>query len=97
MNRRTDVDQIDRNILQILSAYERLTPLQVWYELEEDSAGKTKPSVEQILQRLEFLSDRGFVEKLTGSEVSGNSSLSIYRLKASTALMGMRWGDQSRD
>ncbi|NIO03139.1 MAG: hypothetical protein GTN74_00600 [Proteobacteria bacterium] len=90
MNGRIDVDQIDRNILRILSAYERLTPLQVWYELEEDTAGKTKPSVEQILQRLEFLSDRGFVEKLTGSEVSGNYSLSIYRLKASTALMGMR-------
>jgi len=82
MDGRTEVDETDRGILQILSTYEQLTPLQVWYELEEDPSGRAKPSVEEVLKRLESLSEKRFVERVTGKEVSGNSRLSIYRLKA---------------
>ncbi len=88
MNGHTIVDETDQSILRILSNYERLTPLQVWYELGEEDAGKSKPSTEEVLRRLESLRTRGFVERVSGIEVLGNSRLSIYRLKASTHMAG---------
>jgi len=88
MELRGSVDEMDQSILRILSTYERLTPLQLWYELAENDAVKRRLTEKEILSRLESLRAKGFVERITGMEVFGDSRLSIYRMKTNPDMEG---------
>lgn len=81
MEVRVNMDEMEQSILRILSNYERLTPLQLWYELAEDDAMKRRLTEKEIISRLESLRAKGFVERITGMEVFGDSRLSIYRVR----------------
>ena len=65
MKRRTTLDAVDQSILRILSKYEHLTPLQVWYEMGEDDAVREAMTEEEITSRLESLRGKGLVERVT--------------------------------
>jgi len=53
----------DRSILQILSLYEHLTLLELWFKIGE--ASTLEPvSKEEVLNRLHSLADKGFVERI---------------------------------
>jgi len=79
---RNSLDQIDRSILRILSYYEKLTALQLWYELGEDDTVKKRLTEEEILGRLESLTAGGFLERLTDpNTVSNRPALLIFRIK----------------
>ncbi len=75
------VDPIDQDILRILSAYEFLTPLQVWYELGEDDTVKERPTEEEVSRRLVALATKGSVEAVKEAEGGRDSGLLSYRLK----------------
>ena len=80
MAKRSILDEMDQTILRILSDYEGLTPLELWYEIGEDDGVKGKATEEEILSRLESLEAKGFVEAVT----KGNpSDLLGYRAKSS--------------
>lgn len=83
MKGRNLLDEVDKSILRILSDYEQLTPLQVWYELGEDDAVKERTSEEEILTRLESLRKKGFVESVTEVATDDASSSLTYRVKRS--------------
>lgn len=68
------VDVIDENILRILSLYDHLTPLQLWYEFGEDDLGKRRLTEAELLSKLESLRVKGFVEIGKGAEVGGGFS-----------------------
>ena len=57
-------DKIDQSLLKILSSYEHLTTLELWWEMGEAGAA-AKISKEEVLSRLESLEALGFVERLT--------------------------------
>jgi hypothetical protein len=61
------LDKIDRNILRILSLYEDLNLLQLWYEVGESDGAGGSMTGEEILERLKSLSSQGFVECLIES------------------------------
>ena len=75
------LDAIDQTILRILSAYEQLTALDLWFELGENHTVKERVTEGEILSRLESLTARGFVERLTSEGVDGNAATAIYRVK----------------
>jgi hypothetical protein len=79
------LDTTDREILRVLSLYEGLDSLQLWYELGESDGRVDRIAREEILERLEFLGSRGFVEKVT--EVGDGSGYAKYRLRYSA----VRW------
>lgn len=81
MKRKNKLDTIDRNILRILSLYEHLNLLQLWYECGEDDALKGRTTKEEISERLEYLSVKGLVERIMGAETDDDSGDLIYRLK----------------
>jgi len=62
------LDPIDRNILRILSLYEDLDLLQLWYELGESDATGEVVTREEVLSRLKSLRSRGFVERVEEGE-----------------------------
>ena len=74
-------DAIDQNILRILSLYDHLTALQVWYELGEDHVVKGSLSEEETRNRLDSLVTRGFVEKSGKAGFRDDLTLSVFRLK----------------
>jgi len=74
-------DAIDQDILRILSLYEHLTALQVWYELGEEGIIKGGVTGEEITNRLEHLVARGLVERIERTGVGGSLASQIYRLK----------------
>jgi len=78
-----NLDLTDRQMLRILSLYENLNPLELWYELGEMSHPAPRLTNEEIVTRLESLRSQGVVEKIPGS---GNPdrgfSQSRYRLRA---------------
>ncbi len=78
-----DLDRIDLNILRILSLYDDLTPLQVWFELGEDDLVKERATGTEIRSRLESLETKGFVEAVASSQVGRRPSYIGYRLKRS--------------
>jgi excisionase family DNA binding protein len=82
------VDAIDQNILRILSLYERLPPLQLWYELGEDDIPKRPVTQKEIENRLKTLVARGFVERVRGAGVSGDLASPAYRLRTSDDVAG---------
>lgn len=64
MEEHESLDTFDRSILQILSLYEHLNLLELWFEIGE--AGTPEPvSKEEILNRLQSLMAIGFVERVT--------------------------------
>jgi len=52
------LDSIERDILRVLSLYEHLTPLQLWYELGEDDTTVETMTEQEILRTLESLKKR---------------------------------------
>lgn len=79
------MDRIDERILQILSLYDHLTPLQVWYELGEDDLVREKMTEAEIFERLESLRARGFVETVTKAQVGGRSRYLGYHVTGAVA------------
>lgn len=75
------LDAIDQTILRILPAYEQLTAVELWYEFGEDDAVKETVTEEEILDRLESLREKGFVERVTEAGVDGDPAPVIYRVK----------------
>jgi len=64
MEARGSLDTFDRSILQILSLYEHLSFLELWFEIGE--AGTLEPvTKEEVLSRLDSLMAQGFVERVT--------------------------------
>jgi DNA-binding Lrp family transcriptional regulator len=58
------LDATDRGILEILSLYEHLNLLELWFEIGE--AGTLEPvSKEEVLSKLHSLMAKGFVERVT--------------------------------
>ncbi len=61
------LDLIDQNILQILSRYESMDLIELWYEIGEDIEG-VSISKDEVLDSLEYLSSQGFVKCLRKDE-----------------------------
>ena len=91
------LDSINRNILEILSNYGQLTPLQWWYELGEDEGGEERVTEEEILSRLDALMAKGFVERITRPGVDGDSAHAFYRVKSSTGVVASAKEDLGHD
>ncbi len=69
MKKYRNIDIIDQTILDILSHYDGITSLDLWYKIgEQDSKEWHSVTKMEILRRLEFLSKHGYVECITGSE-----------------------------
>ncbi len=64
MEGRNPLDPIDRTILRVLSLYEDLDLLQLWYELGESEKSVEPMTREEVLERLKFLKSQGFVEAI---------------------------------
>jgi hypothetical protein len=64
MEGHNSLDPIDRNMLRILSLYEDLDLLQLWYELGESNGPVERMTREEVLERLESLKSQGFVEAI---------------------------------
>lgn len=62
MEGHNNLDPVDRQILQILSLYEDLDLLQLWYELGESDGSVERMTQEELFKSLESLRSRGFVE-----------------------------------
>jgi hypothetical protein len=67
MEGRNPLDTIDRTILRVLSLYEDLDLLQLWYELGESDKSVEHMTQEDILERLKSLKSQGFVEPIKES------------------------------
>ena len=67
MEGRDPLDAIDRTILQVLSLYEDLDLLQLWFELGETDKLVEHMTQEDILERLKLLKSQGFVEPIKES------------------------------
>jgi len=61
------LDNIDQSLLEILSFYEHLTVLELWWEMGEAGIA-SETSKEELLRRLETLETLGFVERFTTSK-----------------------------
>jgi hypothetical protein len=81
MERKTRLDTIDRSILRILSLYEHLNLLQLWYEFGEDDTLKERATKEEISNRLEYLRAKGFVERVMEEEIDDDSRYLSYRIR----------------
>jgi len=57
------LDALDQCILKILSLYEHLNLLELWFEIGEASIPEPV-SKEEVLNRLHSLADKGFVERI---------------------------------
>jgi hypothetical protein len=68
MEGRNPLDPIDRTILRVLSLYEDLDLLQLWYELGESDKSVAHMTEEDILERLNSLKSQGLVETIKESE-----------------------------
>ena len=76
MEEHESLDTFDRSILQILSLYEHLNLLELWFEIGE--AGTLEQmSKEEVLSRLHSLMAKGFVERV--SLGNGNISWAFRR------------------
>lgn len=89
MERAKSLDSTDQNILRILSAYLHLTPLQLWYEIGEDDGIKERLREEEILDKLESLRAKGFVERVTVAKSSSDTRLLHYRVKTKASGEGL--------
>ncbi|MFX0200847.1 MAG: hypothetical protein ACFFCW_32400 [Candidatus Hodarchaeota archaeon] len=81
MERKNRLDTIDRSILRILSLYEHLNLLQLWYEFGEDDALNECVTKEEISNRLEYLRAKGFLERVMEAEIDDHSGYLSYRIR----------------
>jgi excisionase family DNA binding protein len=81
---------VDQSILRILSLYEHLTLLQLWYEIGENHALGGRLTEKEIERRLQSLTRRGFVENIG----DGNSETPKYRLRMRDGLDEAEIGGQ---
>ncbi len=59
------LEEVDRNILDIISHYGSLSLLELWDEIGEDDALKHQIlTKEEALKKLEFFMEQGFVERV---------------------------------
>jgi DNA-binding Lrp family transcriptional regulator len=79
----SNLDPIDESILRILSTYDEMTPLELWYELGEADALKERVTEAEVGARLESLRKKGFVERVKEAGVDGESRRPIYRITRS--------------
>ncbi len=77
MEGRNPLDTIDRTILRVLSLYEDLDLLQLWYELGESDKSVEHMTKEDILERLKSLKSQGFVESIKESEGGTRWALTV--------------------
>jgi hypothetical protein len=77
MEGRSPLDPIDRTILRVLSLYEDLDLLQLWYELGEWDKSVAHMTKEEIVERLKFLKSQGFVEPVKESESGTRWALTV--------------------
>jgi DNA-binding HxlR family transcriptional regulator len=76
------LDSRDRDILHVLSLYEGLDSLQLWYELGGSNGQLEHITRGELSDRLESLRSRGLVERITrSSEVDLGPDYWGYRLK----------------
>jgi len=68
MERHNPLDPTDRTILRVLSLYEDLNVLQLWYELGESDTPVERMTREEVLERLNSLKSQGFVEPMGESQ-----------------------------
>ena len=74
------LDMIDQAFVRILSAFEQLTALDLWYELGEDDAVNEGMSEAEVGAGLESLRKRGFVEKVRKARFDHDSYPAVYRV-----------------
>ncbi len=79
MEGRNHLDAIDQTILRVLSLYEDLDLLQLWYELGESDKSVEHMTQEDILQRLKSLKSQGLVEPVKESEGAMRWALTLKR------------------
>lgn len=77
------MDTFDQTILRILSLYDHLTPLQVWFEMGESDLTKVKLIEAEVADRLESLRARGFVETIARAQSGGHPRHLGYRVTSS--------------
>ena len=77
MEGRNPLDPIDRTILRVLSLYEDLDLLQLWYELGESDKSVEHMTQEEVLERLKLLKSQGFVEPIKESGGSIRWALTV--------------------
>jgi hypothetical protein len=82
MQTANSLDLLDQSLLRILSAYDELTPLELWYELGEDDAAKETVSEKEVGRKLESLGARGYVERVVREGGNADSMPVKYRIKA---------------
>lgn len=76
------LDSRDRDILHVLSLYESLDSLQLWYELVESNGRLEHMTGGELSDRLESLGSRGLVERIArSSEVDLGPEYWAYRLR----------------
>jgi hypothetical protein len=81
-----NLNAIDQTILRILSHYDQMTLLELWYELGEDDTVKERLTDEELLESLESLVAREFIEKAKRPEARKNVKSHAYRVKAKDGL-----------
>jgi hypothetical protein len=84
MKRTDSLDLLVQNLLRILSAYDELTPLELWYELGEDDAVREAVNEEEVRRRLESLAARGHVEPVAAQTDRVDSTPVKYRIRIGT-------------
>ncbi len=77
MEGRNSLDPIDRAILRVLSLYEDLDLLQLWYELGESDKSVEHMTQEEVLERVKLLKSQGFVEPIKESEGGTRWALTV--------------------
>ena len=77
MEGRNPLDTIDRSILRVLSLYEDLDLLQLWYELGESDKSVEHMTQEDILERLKSLKSQGLVQPIKESESGTRWALTV--------------------
>lgn len=68
MEGHNNLDPIDRLILRILSQYDDLDLVQLWYELGECDGSVEHMTQEEVLSSLESLGSRGLVQPVVKGE-----------------------------
>ena len=92
MGKAKSLDAINREILRVLSLYEQLSLLELWFEIGE--ARVLGPvTKEQVSGRLESLKAQGFVERISLGE--GNIRWALKGSSKRSELKGMQMFQES--
>jgi hypothetical protein len=66
VEQREILDAIDQRILRTLALYESMEAVELWYEIGEDDSSRENLTEEEVLSRLRFLTEEGFVKRVKG-------------------------------